>query len=570
MNTPQSTISYSPVSVVRMIGKQLTKILLSSIAFTAVTAAIVYLLPDIYRAESLILVEQQKIPEKLVESTVQIELQDRLATISQQVLSATQLQKIIEKHNAYKTDRGKATPEELVDNMRRDIEIRTEKGWTRNRPGAFRVFFKGPDPQQAASIANEIANLFIEENVKSREVQATGASEFLGAQLEDARKRLLEQEAKLSEFKRRNTGQLPGQENSIIMTLANLQTKSQANSEAISRGLSNKDMLETELRSAESALQRVAAASLADAQALAAAQKARAAGEDPAPGPGGVPRPVVRTRVEELEAALEVARRRYTDQHPQIRAIRTELERARQIEAREKEKELAQRRPAPATPAPAKPAQSGGANGEPEPPRITAQNAILLENQRERVEKLKTQINATNQEIAAREEEKRRIDAELARYQEVLMKLPVHEQELIQVTRDYEVSKRTYDNLLQKSYTANTAEDLERRQKSERFTVLDTARAPERPYQPNRPLLYAAGAVLSVVLGLIVGLGIEFRKNVVLGEWELPPDVWLLGRIPVISRDLAEPGSPDAAKADEDKRSGSTKSPTLLHASRGD
>jgi polysaccharide biosynthesis transport protein len=260
MTQPQSTITYSPVSVVRMIGKQITKILVFSVLFTAATAIVVYLLPDIYRAESLILVEQQKIPEKLVESTVQIELQDRLATISQQILSATQLQKIIEKHNAYKDDRVRATPEELVDRMRRDIEIRTEKGWSRNRPGAFRVFFKGPDPQQAASIANEIANLFIEENVKSREVQATGASEFLGSQLEDARRRLLEQEAKLSEFKRRNSGQLPGQENSIIMTLANLQTRAQANNESINRSRVNKDMLETELRAAESTLQRVAAA----------------------------------------------------------------------------------------------------------------------------------------------------------------------------------------------------------------------------------------------------------------------------------------------------------------------
>jgi polysaccharide biosynthesis transport protein len=564
MTQPQSTITYSPVSVVRMIGKQITKILVFSVLFTAATAIVVYLLPDIYRAESLILVEQQKIPEKLVESTVQIELQDRLATISQQILSATQLQKIIEKHNAYKDDRVRATPEELVDRMRRDIEIRTEKGWSRNRPGAFRVFFKGPDPQQAASIANEIANLFIEENVKSREVQATGASEFLGSQLEDARRRLLEQEAKLSEFKRRNSGQLPGQENSIIMTLANLQTRAQANNESINRSRVNKDMLETELRAAESTLQRVAAASLADAQAAAQAQKAKAEGATN--GAGGPAAPKPRTRSEELEAALEAARRRYTDQHPQVRAIRTELDRARQIEAREKERELALQRQNP--PAPAKPA-ANAANSEPEAPRISAQSAVMLESQRERVEKLKTQITATNQEIAAREEEKGRIDQELAKYQDVLMKLPVHEQEMIQVTRDYEVSKRNYDTLLQKSYTANTAEDLERRQKSERFTVLDTARAPEKPFQPNRPLLYAGGAFASVILALFAGIAFEFRKNVVLGEWELPPDVWLLGRIPVIHSE-SEEGAPASAPGDGKSSRRASKPPTLLQAPQGD
>jgi len=563
MTQPQSTISYSPVSVVRMIGKQLTKIVVFSVLFAAATAIVVYLLPDIYRAESLILVEQQKIPEKLVESTVQIELQDRLATISQQILSATQLQKIIEKHNAYKDDRGRATPEELVDRMRRDIEIKMEKGWSRNRPGAFRIFFKSPDPQQAASIANEISNLFIEENVKSREVQATGASEFLGAQLEDARRRLLEQEAKLSEFKRRNSGQLPGQENSIIMTLANLQTRAQANNESINRSRVNKDMLETELRAAESTLQRVAAASLADAQAAAqAAQKAKADGTNAA-GTPAAPKP--RTRSEELEGALEAARRRYTDQHPQVRAIRTELERARQIEAREKERELALQKQNAPPPAPAKPASAT----EPEGPRISAQSAVMLESQRERVEKLKTQISATNQEIAAREEEKGRIDQELAKYQDVLMRLPVHEQEMIQVTRDYEVSKRNYDSLLQKSYTANTAEDLERRQKSERFTVLDTARAPEKPFQPNRPLFYAGGVFASVILALIAGIAFEFRKNVVLGEWELPPDVWLLGRIPVIHSE-SEGGAPASTSKEGKASRRSSKTQTLLQAPQGD
>ena len=171
---------------------------------------------------------------------------------------------------------------------------------------------------------------------------------------------------------------------------------------------------------------------------------------------------------------------------------------------------------------------------------------MLLEQQRERVEKLKAQIGLIDQELSGREQEKRRIEAELGRYQGVLTKLPVNEQEMISVTRDYEVSKRAYDTLLQKSFTANTAEDLERRQKSERFTVLDVARAPDKPFQPNRPVLYGLGCFLALVMALVVGVAMEFRKNVVLGEWELPPDVWLLGRIPVI--EITPEGAPKKDK----------------------
>jgi polysaccharide chain length determinant protein (PEP-CTERM system associated) len=523
-----------------MIGKQVPKIILLSIAFALLFAVVIYFLPDIFRAESLILVEQQKIPEKLVESTVQVDLGDRLATISQQILSATQLQKIIEKHGLYRNERGKSTPEELVEKMRSDIEIKTEKGWARNRPGAFRVFFKGPDAQQAAAVANEISNLFIEENMKSREVQASGATEFLSSQLEEARKRLLDQEAKLSEFKKKNSGQLPGQENGIIMALTNLQTQAVANNDSLARAQGNKSMIETDLRAAESGLQRILEAMAADAAAAAraktAAATAAANNNGVPPGDPAVPRP--KTRSEELEALLDQMRRRYTEQHPQVRAVRAELERVRIQEAREREAALAARRPAQQ-----QQQQAGGGQRDPEPPSaISAQNTVLVEQQRERVEKLKAQLVIANQEITAREQEKSRIEAELGRYQATLAKLPVNEQEMISVTRDYEVSKKAYDTLLQKSYTANTAEDLERRQKSERFTVLDVARAPEKPFQPNRPLLYALGVVLAIGIGIIGGVAIEFRKNVVLGEWELPPDVWLLGRIPIIELDPENPG----------------------------
>ena len=549
---------FTPVSVLRMIGKQVLSIVLASIGLMITGAAIVYFLPDLYRAESLILVEQQKIPERLVESTVQVELQDRLATISQQIMSGTQLQKIIDKHNLYRDQRTKVTPEELIDAMRKNIEIKTEKGWTRNRPGAFRVFFKSTDAQQSATVTNELANLFIEENLKSREVQAIGATEFLGAQLEEARKRLLEQESKLSDFKKRNSGQLPGHENGLLLSLTQLQTQSMSNNDALSRAQGNKSILESELRSAETSLQHAAASIAADmnqaqqqATAAQAAAAQNAAGGNGAGGSseqasGGTSTPAKPSRSEQLDQMLEQMKRRYTDQHPQVRALRAELERVRLQEAKDRERELAARRvsaPKPATPpvtaaavesASTGSATPGSGTGDTPRPRLSTQSQMYLEQQRERVEKLRGQLQAAAQEINTLEQEKVRIDRELARNQDVLAKLPIAEQEMISISRDYEVSKKAYETLLQKSYTANTAEDLERRQKSERFTVLDVARPPEKPYQPNRPVLYTVAVVLSIVLGILVGIGLEFKKNVVLGEWELPPDVWLLGRIPLV------------------------------------
>jgi hypothetical protein len=120
-----------------------------------------------------------------------------------------------------------------------------------------------------------------------------------------------------------------------------------------------------------------------------------------------------------------------------------------------------------------------------------------------------------------------------------LSRLPVREQEMAQVTRDYEISKANYRSLLDKKLSAEMSTDMERRQKSERFTVIDPARVPEKPFKPNRPLFWSLGVAAGLILGIASGVALELRKNVVLGEWELPDGVSVLGRLPYI--DMAVP-----------------------------
>src|SRR5216684_525619 len=147
MSKDRSSPNYSSLSILRSI----TKNWIWTVSVWGMTAAllcgIVYKLPPIYKAETLILVESQKIPEKLVSSTVNAELQDRLATISQEVLSATRLQTLIEKFNLYRMERAKRVQEEIIDMMRKDLSIKLERGWTRNQPGAFRVTYQGRNPE---------------------------------------------------------------------------------------------------------------------------------------------------------------------------------------------------------------------------------------------------------------------------------------------------------------------------------------------------------------------------------------------------------------------------------------
>jgi hypothetical protein len=170
---------------------------------------------------------------------------------------------------------------------------------------------------------------------------------------------------------------------------------------------------------------------------------------------------------------------------------------------------------------------------------IRDQAAVLREppelaRTREQITGLKAQIKVTDIELGDRKVEQQRILRDIGLYQSRIEKLPVREQEMAQLTRDYEVSKENYKSLLDKKMAAEMALDMERRQKSERFTVLDRAKVPAKPVKPKRPLLYGIVSAGSLALALLIGLGLELRRNVFLGEWELPEGTVVLARLPYI------------------------------------
>jgi chorismate mutase len=172
-------------------------------------------------------------------------------------------------------------------------------------------------------------------------------------------------------------------------------------------------------------------------------------------------------------------------------------------------------------------------------------NKIFEDGQRARIESLKTQIAAADREIQQRSGERAGILKAIAQYQSRIEQLPLREQEMAEMTRDYENSKANYKSLLDKKLAAGMATDMERRQQAERFTMLDSPRIPEKPVSPKRPLLTGIGCALSLALALAFPIIRELNTNAVLGEWELPEGLIVLGRIPFIrpdSRDFTEAG----------------------------
>ncbi|HUB32545.1 MAG TPA: GNVR domain-containing protein [Bryobacteraceae bacterium] len=517
-----------------MVWKQKLYVLVIWVVVSVGGAIGVMRLMPTYAAETLILVDSQKIPDRYVATTVISDVQDRLATLSQEILSSTRLKKIIDDYNLYAEDRAKMGPEEIVDLMRSDVEVKLEKGWSGNRPGAFRIAYQGPNPQIVAAVANRLASLYIDENLKVRELQAEGTSEFLDAQLSDAKKKLDELEAAVSRYKIEHNGELPQQETEISTALAQLQTELQGTQDAISRAQQNRLLLDTQVSTTQASLTALLKVS-----------------EVPVRGNDGESAPVVPAaepirRSQVLEAQLKLLKERYSDAYPEVRRINAELAEAKATEARSSAPSAVPAAPAPApkggsktaeartTPPPAAGAESPKAGTPTRTIALSAEGFREAEQLRERIASLQVQSKLSEKEIQDRTAERAKVLAEMNEYQAQLKRLPIREQEMAGLTRDYEISKANYRTLLDKKLSADMATEMERRQKAERFTVLDPAVVPDKPVKPKRPLLMAVASLAGFALGIAVAMGKEWNKNVLLGDWELPAGVPILGWVPEI------------------------------------
>jgi polysaccharide chain length determinant protein (PEP-CTERM system associated) len=478
----------------------------------AAGAAVVYKWPATYFAEALILVDSQKIPDKFVASTVSTDLQDRIATISQQILSSTGLRKIIEEFGLYREERKTLFEEDILEMMRKDYSISFVKGWVGNRPGAFRIGFRGTAPATVAQVANRLASLYVSNNLTTRESQAEGTFEFLENQVQEAKKQLDQLESKVSAYKIAHNGELPQQENALSGALSRLQVQLESNRDAINRAQDSKVMLESTLRALE--------ANVALLQSP--VDPLVGAGEPARDRDRGVTPPQKASDV--LQAQIDGLKVRYTEDYPLLKRLEARL---LEVKAREQESVLG-----------AMPSVSG----EKHAPASTSAPAGLLP-LRERLSETQAKIVQAEKELDYRLQEQQRISREMDSTQARMKNLPLREQEMAQITRDYEISKANYRSLLDKKTAAEMSTDMERRAKSERFEIADPARIPEKPISPNRPLLYTLVTAFSLMVGLVVGLGREYRHGVLLGEWELPGDLTVLGHLPVIH--ITAPSTPE-------------------------
>src|SRR5215813_1760717 len=440
-------------------------IVLGTILLSVTGTLFVLLLPDHYKASTTILVDPQRVPEKYVSPTVSSDPAQRLTTITQQVLSSTRLQQIIDEMHLYPELRGKMSREEIIDTMRKYITISVKQG-SASGLSAFTTEYEGTQANQVARVANALAASFIAWNVKSREQQSLDTTDFLNNQLASAKESLEEQEKKVSAFKLRHLGEMPEQAPANLQALSQLQTQFQANADAMNR-------LDVE---------RTLLTHGADT------------GSDTAKPPLTT-RAQLEQQQRTLQAQLLELQRRYTDAYPAVVDTASRLHRIN---------EQLQALP-------------------PDPPVIAAHDNTSASLRLEILDKESKRLT----------EEQRRITAQINSYRNKVDAVPLREQEMAQLNRDYTVSKEHYQSLLDKTFSARMAADLEQKQVAEHFTVLDAAVVPEKPFKPERRLLFP----IVLLSALTVSVSLAYAKDMISDSPRMERDVrnLLPGSIPVLA-----------------------------------
>lgn len=459
---------------------------------SAAGAALAVTLPNTYLSQTVILVVPQRVPETYVRSTVTLPIEGRLRSITEQILSRTRLERIILEFNLYPEQRKVKVMEDIVEMMRKSI------GLVLGKEQSFTLTFTYHEATTAAKVTDRLASLFIDENLRDRETQAEGTSQFLEGQLEEARRRLIDHEKKLEEYRKRYAGQLPSQLPSNLQGIQTTQTEIQSLIAATNRLTDRKITVERQIADSE------------NAPPVAVPTPAQAAGAtaDPTAVGGGSAAQQLDTANRNLRS-LEA--RGFTSQHPDVIRIKATI------------KDLEERVAAEA---------ASVAAVKPVAAPVSPQAAAA----RNRLEAWRTEIANIDRQIAANEQQEKRLRDKIAEFQARVEAVPTRESELTELTRDYATLQGSYTSLLAKREDSQLAANLERRQGGEQFKVLDRARVPEKPASPNRPLIGGAGAGLGLVLGLVLGALRELKDSSLRTEEDVLQglDLPVLAMIPTV------------------------------------
>ena len=465
----------SPHEIVELVLRRKWWILTPILVIPIIVLAYSLTMPKLYHSETVILVDPQKIPTDYVKATVTGDVADRLQTITEEVMSRTRLQHIVDEFGLYRDKRAKYSSEQIIAIMRQDITVDLIRGTNEKSPvGGFKIGYTAVSPDLAQKVTQEIANLFIEENLKARGQQATGTNAFIQSEVDKAKTALNAQEEKIRAFKAAHLGSLPEQEASNLQLIGQVQSLAEANSQAIDRATQQRVYLQSMLNingnGDKASTPAVATQAQIDLQAK--------------------------------RAQLYAAQQKYTDSHPDVVRLKNEVA-SLEDEVRNQPK--------------GKPVLIGNSG-----PNVAQQ--------------FESQLASIQQEIKLRTKRQAELEGQINSLQGRVAVLPTVQSEYADLSRDYEGLQKNYQSLVEKEQSSGMAAELEHHDESERFRILDPAGKPSAPSSPNMLLINGGGLICSFILGALLALTVDMFDSTIHNpdEFDRYLNIPLIVTVPVI------------------------------------
>ena len=483
MKKPQEI--FTPDQIIEPVLRRRWLLIIPIILSLIAGIVLVIKLPRIYSASTLILIQAQKVPDEYVRSIVSADIDSRINTISQQIMSRSNLEKVISEFKIFSgSEQADMFMEDKIELMRNWISVDLIREDRRGPADAFSVSFKGKDPHLVMRVTNALASFFINENLKVREAQAHGTSDFLDDELNAIRLQLEKQEEALKNYRSRYMGGLPEQLQTNLRILEGLQLQLNMKNESLRYAKNNLILVEKQTE--------------ADKQAE---------GLNVAPNGQFTSASVSddEVQLERMKDDLAQLKLSYTDRHPDIIKLKAGIEELEGNVSRGKEQ-------APETP-------PGAVTTDPNQMRLMEDR---LSRRQERDE-LRLQIAKLESEI-------KKAEAQIQYYQKMVKDTPNREQELLSLNRDYENIKESYNSILARKLESDIAVNMEKKQQGEQFRILDSAKVPMRPSEPDMKKLF----IMVIGAGIGLGAGLIFLFEYLDTSFRKPDDLEAYLEMPIL------------------------------------
>jgi polysaccharide chain length determinant protein (PEP-CTERM system associated) len=420
-------------------------------------------LPKKYISHTTILVEQPIVPDSYVRPVVSEDLNQRLASMKEQILSRTRLQHLIEQFGLYKEDAMRVPMEGLVERLRNSITVTSLSPMTGTRspelPG-FSVDVTMREAGLAQQICSEITSMFMEQNVHARQQQAEDTTQFLAKQLEEAKVKLDDQDAKLAAFQSRHIGELPDDEKTNLTLLMGMNPRVETATQSLNQAQQDRAFTQSLLSQ-----QRTTSESSKESK-------------DPV---------TPEQQIRELQNQLQSLQGRYTKNHPDIVRLKNEI-----ADLQQKVEDT---------------------SGQAQPDGKNEQGVRVAISDPPEVRQLRARLQQIDLTIRQRASEREELQRQIKILESKIQSSPMIQQDFKALTREHQSALDFYNDLIKKRNESQMATELERRQQGEQFRELDPPSLPERPSFPIRSLFGFGGLGAGLVLGLGMAQIVEWRSK---------------------------------------------------------